>query len=478
VRLTTLAEALTERLPPVAIERAATQPPEVDVQRVELDSRAVTPGSLFACLRGASTDGHEHAPDAVDRGAVALLVDHELDLPVPQLVVPDTRAAVGPLAAACWDDPSRHLAVLGITGTNGKTTVVHALENLLTATGHRAAAIGTLTGARTTPEAPDLQAQLAAFRESGRAMVAMEVSSHALALHRVDGTYFRVAAFTNLSQDHLDFHPTMEAYFEAKARLFTPDRCGHAVVNADDAWGARLLASLDTLGVPATPVHPDALTGVELTLEHLAFLWRGHRVEVGLGGRYNLANALIVAEVARAAGLGTEEVVAGLRAVRPVPGRLEPVRGGQPYTVLVDYAHTPDGLERALGAVRELTTGRVIVLMGCGGDRDPVKRPQMGAVAGRGADEIVVTDDNPRSEDPAAIRRAVLDGVPAGVRVREIGDRREAIADALAGAREHDAVLIAGKGHESTQTIGGRVIPFDDREVARALLRDRFGGGA
>jgi UDP-N-acetylmuramoyl-L-alanyl-D-glutamate--2,6-diaminopimelate ligase len=478
VHLATLAEALAERLPPVAIGGSAADTPEVEVQRVELDSRAVTPGTLFACVRGAIADGHDHAGDAVSQGAVALLVDHQLDLPVPQLVVPDTRAAIGPLSAAFWGDPSQHLTVLGITGTNGKTTVVHALEDLLESQGRRAASIGTLTGARTTPEAPALQAQLATLRSAGHHMVAVEVSSHALELHRVDGTFFAVAAFTNLSQDHLDFHPTMEAYFEAKARLFTPDRCGHAVVNADDTWGSHLLARLRAVGVPSTPVHPDGLGGVEVTLEHVAFTWRGRRVEVGLGGRYNVANALVVAEVARAAGLDLDEVVAGLRAVQPVPGRLEPVRGGQPFTVLVDYAHTPDGLERALDAVRELTAGRVIVVLGCGGDRDATKRPRMGAVAGRHADDIVVTDDNPRSEDPAAIRQAVLAGVPSATRVREIADRREAIADALAGAREHDVVLIAGKGHESTQTIGDRVIAFDDREVARQLLRARFGGGA
>lgn len=447
----------------------------VHVHRVDYDSRRAVAGTLFACLPGAQTDGHDYAPEAVGRGASSLLVERFLELPVPQVMVPDARAALGPIAAGLWGDPSEHLTMIGVTGTNGKTTVVHIVAAILESARRPTAVIGTLTGARTTPEAPDLQEQLASLLESGVGSVAMEVSSHALELHRVDGTRFTVAAFTNLSQDHLDFHGDLETYFAAKARLFSPAFCDLAVVNADDAWGKRLI---EHVGVPVVAVHPAALERVELRRGSTTFEWRGLDVHVPLAGRFNVANAVMAAEVAYACGLTISEIVAGLAQVPPVPGRFEEVDEGQPFSVIVDYAHTPDGLERALEAAREITTGRIIAVVGCGGDRDRGKRAPMGAVATRLADEVIVTDDNPRHEDPAVIRREVLRGAAEWGPATEIADRRAAIAAALLSAREHDAVLIAGKGHETTQMIADEIVPFDDREVARSLLHSQMHGDA
>jgi UDP-N-acetylmuramoyl-L-alanyl-D-glutamate--2,6-diaminopimelate ligase len=440
------------------------------VTGVTHDSRAVQPGSLFCCVRGARVDGHDLAGAAVQAGAAALVVERRLALDVPQLVVPDTRAAMGPLAARFWGDPSRQLDVFGVTGTNGKTTTVHLLGAILTAAGRPATVIGTLTGARTTPEATELQASLAQARAGGGSAVAMEVSSHGLAMHRVDGTWFRVGVFTNLSPDHLDFHADLEDYFAAKSRLFAPERCQQAVINADDPYGRRLLA---TVSVPAAPYSLDDADDVRIGALASTCRWRGVDLTVPLGGRFNLPNALAAATAATTGGVPLEAVVTGLAAAPPVPGRFEPVTAGQPYTVLVDYAHTPDGLRQLLTAAREVAgEGRVLVVFGCGGDRDTTKRGPMGAIATAGADLAVVTNDNPRSEDPAAIVAAVLDGIEDRSRALVEPDRRAAIALALGRAAPGDVVVIAGKGHETTQTTGEHVTPFDDRVVARELLED------
>jgi UDP-N-acetylmuramoyl-L-alanyl-D-glutamate--2,6-diaminopimelate ligase len=448
-----------------------------EITRVDHDSRQVIPGSLFCCVPGREHDGHDHAPAAVAGGAVALLVERRLPLDVTQVVVDDVRAAMGPAAAAVAGHPDRDLEIVGVTGTNGKTTTTALLGNVFEAAGRPARVLGTLSGPRTTPEAPDLQRRLAAWRDEGIRSVAMEVSSHALALHRVDGTRFRVAVFTNLSRDHLDFHGSMEAYFEAKARLFTPELADAAVVNLDSPYG-RLL--LDAATVPTIGYRTDALDDVEVGALASRFRWRGQLVDLPLGGAFNVANALAAAEAATLLDIDAPVVAAGLSRPVSVPGRFEPVEAGQPYTVLVDYAHTPDALAQLLAAARQVAgTGAVTVVFGCGGDRDPSKRPVMGEVAARGADRVVVTADNSRHEDTGAIIDAVLAGtrgVGAPGAVVAEPDRRAAIALAVDTAAPGDVVVIAGKGHETTQTIGDVVTPFDDREVAREAIRQRVGG--
>jgi UDP-N-acetylmuramoyl-L-alanyl-D-glutamate--2,6-diaminopimelate ligase len=388
---------------------------------------------------------------------------------VPQLGVDDVREAMGPLAAEVYGNPSRSMDVIGVTGTNGKTTttwiIKHVLDNLQTPCG----LIGTLTGAFTTPEAPDLQARLAGFRDEGTRAAAIEVSSHALALGRANGTWFRVGVFTNLSQDHLDLHGTMEAYEAAKARLFEPERCDRAVVNRDDEAGARLLARL---GDRAASFGAGDARDPDVGVRHVEFLWRGVAVRIGMGGWFTVLNTLAALTAVAELGFEPAAIAVALADVPPVPGRFEPIDAGQPFGVLVDYAHTPDGLRAVLDAARPLTRNRLVVVFGCGGDRDAGKRPKMGAMAAERADQIVVTSDNPRSEVPAAIISDVLSGLTPAQSSRAMvePDRRAAIALAFATAQPGDVVVIAGKGHEATQTIGDRVLPFDDRAVARELL--------
>ena len=441
----------------------------VEVTSVTHDSRRVTPGALFCCVPGRMTDGHAHAPAAVAAGAVALLCERRLDTGATEAIVADARSLMGPAAAAFHGQPSSSLDVVGVTGTNGKTTVTYLLQAILDAAGRSTAVIGTLAGPRTTPEATDLQAQLAALRDEGKHAVAMEVSSHALALERVAGTRFRVAVFTNLSRDHLDFHGTMEDYFAVKARLFEPGYSVAAVVNADDKYG-DLLAHVSS--IPTTTYSRADVDDLELGPASSTGRWRGHRIVVPLAGDFNVINAL--AALTTAVELGVDEATAaeGLATASPVPGRYELIDVGQPFRVVVDFAHTPDGIEQVLRAARSTAAGgRVIVVFGAGGDKDRDKRPLMGEAAARLADVVVVTSDNPRSEDPAAIAGAVVAGTAEGsAAVRVELDRRAAIAVALDEARPGDVVIVAGKGHETTQTIGERVLPFDDREVVRDLL--------
>ena len=443
------------------------EPASVEIRAIAHDTAAVRPDTLFCCLRGARADGHDFAPQAVDAGAVALLCERFVDVAVAQARVPDARAAMGPAAATFWGHPSSSLRVVGVTGTNGKTTVAHLLGAVFDANGWQAGVVGTLTGARTTPEAPALQEALARFRDEGRVAVAMEVSSHALVQHRVDGVRFAVAVFTNLSQDHLDYHGTMEDYFAAKARLFEPGRAEAAVINVDDPWGRRLL---DEVEVPAVPYSMADAADLVLGSDGASFRWDGVPVHLRLRGRFNVMNALAVATAARQLAIPTERIAAGLESVAAVPGRFEVIDAGQPFTVVVDYAHTPDGIEQALMAARELATGRVIVVFGAGGDRDHAKRPLMGAAATRLADEAVLTSDNPRSEDPLAIIEEVRSGVVHPDRLQVEPDRAAAIRLAISRARRGDVVVIAGKGHETGQEVDGVVHPFDDHDVARAAL--------
>jgi UDP-N-acetylmuramoyl-L-alanyl-D-glutamate--2,6-diaminopimelate ligase len=471
--------------------------PEVDVRSVVHDSRNAVPGALFACIRGSVTDGHAHAAAAVAAGAVALLVEEHVDVDdhVTQARVASVRRVLGQLAARLHGSPSQALRVLGVTGTNGKTTVTHVLQAIATAHGERSGRIGTLgtvidgvtePPVHTTPEATELQASLARMRDAGVGTVAMEVSSHALDQFRVDGTVFAAVCFTNLSRDHLDFHHTMDEYFEAKARLFDGGFSRHVAVGIDDAYGRvlrdRALASgLDVCTYALEDASADVRAeAVECTADHTRFALvsvRDDREVViessTLLGDFNVTNMLAAAATARAGGLPFDAIAAGLRSPIHVPGRFERVDSGGDFAVIVDYAHTPDALEHVLSAARMLTRfdGEVAVVYGCGGDRDRTKRPLMGAAAARLADRAYLTSDNPRSEDPAAIAADVLTGVGADRRPVVELDRRLAIRRALADAGRGDVVVIAGKGHEPGQTVGDVTRPFDDRAVAREELQ-------
>ena len=470
---------VADLLDDVAVGDVRGDPTTTPVASVDFDSRRAGAGTLFCCVPGEHTDGHLHAADAVARGATSLLCEHFLDLDVTQVRVAEggVRPSMAHLAAAFHGHPARSLEMVGVTGTNGKTTVTQLVGSILEAAGRRTGVIGTLGGTRTTPESPDLQQYLAEYVADGRRAVVMEVSSHAITQHRVDGVTFDVAAFTNLSRDHLDHHGSMEAYFEAKAALFTPDRCRHAVVWADDPWGVRLLERLDH--DTATAVHRHEATPVELSVGRSRFSWRGRTVDLPLSGRFNVDNALVAAAVAAALGVDDDHVVAGLDAAPVVAGRMETVGAGGPVAVVVDYAHTPAGLEEALRAVRSLAgTGRVLCVFGCGGDRDHGKRPEMGAVAAGLADVVVLTSDNPRSEDPQVIIDEVRAGMSGPAAVRVEPDRAAAIRLAVAEASPGDVVLLAGKGHEDTQTTGTTALPFDDRVEGAAALAERFGGPA
>jgi len=459
----------------VEVIEAQGDPAATEVTAIEFDSRLVRPGALFCCFAGRETDGHHHAAEAVARGATALLVERRLDLDVTQAVVaPGTaRSSMARVACAFYDQPARSLVTVGVTGTNGKTTVTHLLASIFEAHRWPNTVIGTLDGARTTPESPVLQRLLAEARDTGRRAVAMEVSSHALTLARVDGIRFDAAVFTNLSHDHLDYHGTVEAYFDAKASLFTAPRAALGVVNEDDPWGRRIMATADipTLRYRMADVG-DVVSRPDLT----SFTWRGRRVDLGLAGTLHVANALAAATTAAALGIPEDTIAAGLGTAPSVPGRFEVMATPAPFTVVVDYAHTPDGLRAALDSARTLAGGhRVLCVFGCGGDRDHEKRPVMGAIAAEGADVAVLTSDNSRTEDPDAIIADVLRGVadPSGVVVRP--DRRGAIELAVELAAPGDVVVVAGKGHETVIEINGRRLPFDDRMEARAAAIGRFG---
>jgi UDP-N-acetylmuramoyl-L-alanyl-D-glutamate--2,6-diaminopimelate ligase len=457
----------------------------VEVTSLAYDSRRVGPGTLFFCFPGHDADGHDFAPAAVEAGAAALVVERPLELEVPQARVADARAAMAPVAARFWGDPTAELQVVGITGTNGKTTTAFLVRAILEAGGRSCGLLGTVKQVvggveeevvRTTPEAIDLQATFRRMLEAGDVACAMEVSSHALALRRADAIHFDVALFTNLTQDHLDFHADMEDYFQAKRMLFGM-RPGAAIVNLDDDYGRRLAAEIeDAVTFSAAGAEADFRAAeVSFDAAGASFLVRGPdgeaEVRTPLPGDFNVANALGAIAAAHSLGIDLGTAASALAGAGRVPGRFEPVDEGQPFAVLVDYAHTPDSLENVLRAARRLTEGRVISVFGCGGDRDREKRPRMGRIGAELSDLAVVTSDNPRSEDPGAIIDEILAGIASdGVEVEP--DRRAAIALALSRAEPGDTVVIAGKGHEQGQEFeGGRKIPFDDREVAREELR-------
>ena len=464
----------------------------VSVTGATLRAAEARPGDLFAALPGARAHGADFVAQARAAGAVAVLTDPTgLDRAraagLPVLVHPRPRDVLGPAAASVYGDPTRRLRVLGVTGTSGKTTVAHLLEAGLAAAGRTTGLVGTvgvrvagaaLPSAFTTPEAPDLQALFALMLEQGVTDVAMEVSSHALALGRVAGTCFAVGAFTNLSQDHLDFHADMDDYFEAKASLFAPGRSEHAVVCVDDEWGVRLAARTPEAVTVATRCPADWCAGdvvvaADGTQAFTAATPHGPvPVRLRLPGPFNVANALVALACLDAAGVPPTVAAEGLARVA-VPGRMQRVDHGQPFLAVVDYAHKPAAVAALLDALRPQVAGRLLVVLGAGGDRDRAKRPLMGAAAAARAELLVVTDDNPRSEDPAAIRAEVLAGArgePRRGEVREIGDRADAIAAAVAAARPGDAVVVAGKGHETGQKIGEVTLPFDDAEQLTAAI--------
>ena len=462
--------------------------PDVEVSGLAYASTSVTPGTLFFCVPGFKADGHDFAPDAVERGAAALVVQRPLNLGVPEVVVDDVRAAMGPAAARFHGDPTSTLKVVGVTGTNGKTTTTFLIRELLEAAGVQTGLLGTVTSIvggkeepveRTTPEAVDLQALFARMLREGDQAVAMEVSSHALELGRVAGIDFAVRVWTNLTQDHLDFHPTMEDYYAAKKSLFTRAG-GEAIVNVDDSYGRRLAGELDveptTYAVDATADYRALDVRFDTNGSHFRCSTPDGEFDLAtrLPGLFNVQNALAAVAAARALDVPMDTIVRALAQAARVPGRFEPVDEGQQFAVLVDYAHTPDSLENVLRAAREITTGRLHVVFGAGGDRDTAKRPLMGRAAADHADRLIVTSDNPRSEDPDSIVDMVIEG--AGPGAERIVDRRAAISRAIETAAPGDVVVIAGKGHEQGQEFeGGRKEPFDDRTVARDALRAALG---
>jgi UDP-N-acetylmuramoyl-L-alanyl-D-glutamate--2,6-diaminopimelate ligase len=474
---------LIDALAPVEVVGRAP----VDVTDLAYDARDAGPGSLYFCIPGSRADGHDFAPEAVANGVVALVVQRPLELPVPQLVVEDARRAMPLAADEFFGRPTEQLEVAGVTGTNGKTTTAFLLYAILAAAGRRPGLLGTIESRvggerrpaiRTTPEAIDLQRTFREMLDAGDRSAAVEATSHGSELGRLDRVRFSALVFTNLTQDHLDFHGTLERYFDAKRRLFTEAR-PPAAVNVGDEHGRRLAEELRghnellTFGlVDDAELRPEEL---ELGPRGAHFRAGGVELETRLRGRFNVENVLGAVAAARLLGIDDDAITYGVRELRGVPGRFEAVDEGQPFAVLVDYAHTPDSLENVLRTARDLAQNRVICVFGCGGDRDRGKRPLMGRIATELADLAIVTSDNPRSEEPEAIISEILEGTGSEAEVEP--DRREAIARAVAEAGEGDVVVIAGKGHEQGQQFADRTIPFDDREVAREALR-RLGAPA
>jgi len=457
----------------------------VEIRSLAFDDRDVVEGSLFFCVGGFSRDGHDFAPSAVERGAVALVVERELDLEVPQVVVNSARSQMGIAADNFFEQPSAQLEVIGVTGTNGKTTTAYLIHHLLEQAGRHCGLVGTVEtivagdrveAVRTTPEAIGLQKLFRRMVDGGDVAAAIEVSSHALDLGRVDGTRFAASVFTNLTQDHLDWHGTMDDYWLSKKRLFTELPSGVPVINIDDEHGRDLAQEIEgavTVGFAgdASWQASGVLTGLAGSRFELRSPEGQGNLTISLPGEFNVVNALGAAAAVAAVGVPFDDIVAGLESAKGVPGRFEPVESGQPFAVLVDYAHTPDSLENVLRAARRIAAGRVICVVGCGGDRDSSKRPIMARIASDLADITILTSDNPRSEDPELILGQMASG--AGPDIQRIVDRRQAVKHAIEAAAEGDVVLIAGKGHEQGQEFAdGLKLPFDDRVVAGECLAE------
>ncbi|MDP7068684.1 MAG: UDP-N-acetylmuramoyl-L-alanyl-D-glutamate--2,6-diaminopimelate ligase [Acidimicrobiales bacterium] len=450
---------------------------ELRIVGISHDSRLVAEGDLFACIPGTRSDGHAHAAEALMGGAAALLVERRLEYAVPQILVSDVRKVIGPVAATVYGNPSNSMRVVGVTGTAGKTTTVHALAEALEACGAQAGVIGTLDGGHTTPEAPEMQRALASMRDSAKEWACVEVSSHGLDFGRVEGVEFAATVFTNLSAEHLDFHKDMEAYYQAKRRLFHKES-QYAIISIIDDWGKRLVTELKGLGHEGlVVVDPEMVQSPKLEADGSTFVWRGHQIKSALLGKFNLLNLLIAGETLRAFGWDEDAIAQGLERVSPVKGRMEPVVvPDSGVAVVVDYSHKPQALAEALKAVRDLSGGRVWVVFGAGGERDAAKRPLMGEIAGTLADEIVITSDNPRSESAEAIAKDIVTGIGSGgTHYRVVLDRAEAIHLAIRDAEIGDIVLVAGKGHETHQIVGEQRRPFDDVSVSNEALLSRIG---
>ena len=461
----------------------------VDIRELCVDSRKAAPGALFFCTPGLHMDAHDFAPQAVEKGAVALIVARRLPLDVPQVEVEDVRAAISYVAAEYFGNPAEKLMMLGITGTKGKTTTSFLVKAIMDAAGIRTGLIGTvcsmigsqtLPNHLTTPDPIETQTLLRRMVDAGMECVVMEVSAHALDMHRLAGMRFKVGAFSNFSQDHLDYFPDMDAYFAAKMRLMAPGVCEHIVYNVDDE---RVSAGVRALGREAMRIgireSSDVYANdIEIGEQGTSFLMTWHKrfrtsIALHLAGIFNVYNALMAAGICICAGVGPESIRKGLEDVYAVPGRIELLDTGTPYRVILDYAHSPDSLENVLKAVRDTAKGRMIALFGCGGDRDRAKRPMMGEIAGKLADFCVLTSDNPRGEDPMAILDAIEAGIkPTGCEYVVIENRREAIRYALNHAQPGDVVVLAGKGHETYQEIKGVRHPFDEKVVVRELLEE------
>lgn len=489
-----LLEALVEGLE----EKRITGDRNVDVANLAYDSRKVSGGTAFFCIRGLVHDGHDFAKNAVAAGASALFIEREPEVDLPDDVtiikVPSTRAALALCASRFFDDPSGKVTLVGVTGTNGKTTTTYLVERICRLAGHKTGLIGTIENRigdtvepvlHTTPESLDLQRLLSRMVEQGVGTVVMEVSSHALDLHRVTGCSFDVVVFTNLTQDHLDYHLSIEAYFSAKQRLFSQGELGEeriAVINMDDPYGVRLDAetTVETITCSIGGKTDISASNLDISASGNRFLLgiRGESMELTtrLQGRFNVYNSMSAAGVGLALGIGRDRIKDGIQSLPGVPGRFESINSGQGFTVIVDYAHTPDGIRNLLEACREVTDGRVIIVVGCGGDRDKGKRPLMAQVAVTLSELAVFTSDNPRTEDPARILEMMVEGVAdAGPHERYLvePDRRAAIRLALETAEPGDLVVVAGKGHESGQILSGEIVPFDDREVVREILKEK-----
>ncbi|CAB4896091.1 unannotated protein [freshwater metagenome] len=442
------------------------------VRDITHDSSQVSGDSLFCCVVGDHTDGHEFAQAALDAGASALLVERELPLKCTQIVVADSRRAMGEISSAFYGHPSQKMRVVGITGTNGKTTTSHLLGAIFRQQGLKTEVFGTLSGVRTTPESCDLQRSLWQAANAGVEAVVMEVTSHALVLQRIIGTSFNAVVFLNLSPEHLDFHKTLEQYFAAKASLFDKKYSSLAIINRDDVHGQLLL---DTTEINTVSFGLDDVKNIDVTATSHSYVWRKKTVHVPVGGKFNVSNSLAAATVAASLGVDIIDIISGLAATGTVAGRFQSISNGAPFDVIVDYAHTPDALQRLLDTTREIITpgGKIILVFGCGGNRDKAKRPLMGAIAEAHADCVIVTSDNPRSEEPMDIAHEIISGIKhvehRSAVIVEL-DRRSAIELAFMTARKGDVVIIAGKGHETTQTIGNQVLPFNDAQVANELI--------
>jgi UDP-N-acetylmuramoyl-L-alanyl-D-glutamate--2,6-diaminopimelate ligase len=447
------------------------------VTGITQDSRDVAAGDLFCCVRGEKSDGHKFIGDVIAKGATSILLDGEIPSgfdDVCFIQVDNVRECLGHVASAVFGHPSKDMTMVGITGTNGKTSSVAIVASILEANGSRVGTMGTLTGVRTTLEPIELQATLKEMLNAGVDSVVMEVSSHALDQGRVLGIMFDVAVLTNITRDHLDYHHTEERYFAAKAKLFTPELSRVGIVNIDDTRG-RLL--FDVGAIPMVPYSMSDADDIELAIDHVSFQWQGIAITVPMGGRFTLLNTLGALTVAARLGVSDQAMKAGCAALLPIPGRFQTLHSNDGVHVVVDYAHTPDGLREVLDSVRPLTSGRVIVVFGCGGERDTGKRSMMGAIASETADVVFVTSDNPRGESPLEIISEVVAGTVAGTaRVEAIVDRGVAIASAISEAGHGDIVVIAGKGHELTQEVAGVHIPFSDFEIAKSALEQRKDG--